>query len=204
MIAIIDYDVGNRGSIANMLRKLGCEAVVTRDPAALRSATKLILPGIGAFDHGMQKLAEHDLIDVLNERVLTHRVPVLGICLGMQLFGQGSEEGSRPGLGWVAARSVRFRSEPASPLKIPHMGWNTVTPAQPESNRLGLGDDDRFYFVHSFHVVCEQADDVLATATYGEPFTAALGHGNIVGVQFHPEKSHRYGLRLLRWFAESN
>jgi len=199
MVAIIDYDVGNRGSIANMLRKLGCEALVTRDPDAIRRAQKLILPGIGAFDHGMEKLTEHKLIDVLNEQVLARRVPILGICLGMQLFGTGSEEGSRAGFGWIQGRSVRFRFETMA-LKVPHMGWNHVAPVRPQSAALGLTADARFYFVHSYHVVCSHPDDVLATCTYGLRFSAVVGRDNILGVQFHPEKSHRYGLQLLQKF----
>lgn len=204
MIAIVDYDVGNRGSIANMLRKLGCDSAVTRDPDAIRRARKLILPGIGAFDQGMEKLAEHNLIDLLNEQVLERRVPILGICLGMQLFGTGSDEGTRTGFGWIQARSVRFAPSAETRLKVPHMGWNSVTPAEPYSADLGITETARYYFVHSYHVVCRNQEDVLATCEYGGSFTAAILRDNVFGVQFHPEKSHKFGLEILKRFAESN
>ena len=203
MIAIIEYGVGNCGSIGNMLRKLGHDAVITGDPVTISRADKLILPGIGAFDTAMQKLSERNLVPLLNERILSRGVPILGICLGMQLFGCGSEEGSTTGLGWIKARSARFRFESPSRLKVPHMGWSSVSPSARAEHTLALTPDARFYFVHSYHMVCSDPSDVLATCEYGKRFTAAVQRGNIIGVQFHPEKSHKFGLRVLRTFADA-
>jgi glutamine amidotransferase len=201
MIAIIDYGMGNVGSILNMLRRAGVEAQICRSDQEILAADRLVLPGVGAFDHGMRSLRERDLIPVLEEKVHRRGTPVLGICLGMQLMGKGSEEGREPGLGWLGATSVRF--DPASapaPMKVPHMGWNTVRTA-PDGPGW-LNGDARFYFVHSYHLQCSRSEDVLGWTTYGYPFVAAVRHDNILGVQFHPEKSHRFGLEVLRAFAE--
>lgn len=204
MIAVIDYGMGNLGSIVNMLKKIGAEAIITSDAETIGRADKLILPGVGAFDHGMQSLHERGLVPLLEARVLEQRTPLLGICLGMQLLSRRSEEGSLPGLGWVEAETVRFQlngHEPA--LKVPHMGWNFVQVRQPHATFEALPDDPRFYFVHSYHVVCADERTVLATTDYGHEFTSALIHDNIVGVQFHPEKSHKFGMKLLKNFVES-
>jgi glutamine amidotransferase len=202
MIAIVDCGIGNLGSVLNMLRRVGAPAVVTGDPGVVADAEKLVLPGVGAFDHGMTSLRRSGLIPTLERRVLNEGVPILGICLGLQLFMQSSEEGVEPGLGWLHGRTVRFRlgDDRHEGLKVPHMGWNTVKPARP-GVWPSLRDGPRFYFVHSYHVECDDAADVLATARYGYDFAAAARRGNVVGVQFHPEKSHRYGMALLRDFA---
>ena len=200
MIAIIDYGMGNLGSIANMLRKIGAEAVVTSDPAAIESADRLILPGVGAFAHGMESLNGLGIVPLLRRRVLDERVPILGICLGMQLFTQGSEEGGAEGLGWIEGRTSRFRLD-GGPERVPHMGWNTATPVRDHPILAGLPDEPRFYFVHSYHVTCADAADRLCGTTYGYEFTSAVARDNIVGTQFHPEKSHRFGFQLLRNFA---
>lgn len=203
MIAIIDYGAGNVGSIANMLRKTGAETVVSTDRAGIERADKLVLPGVGAFDHGMELLKERNLIPVLRQRVERDRIPILGICLGMQLFAERSEEGRESGIGWIEGESVRLRMPAESPaLKVPHMGWNTVTPATQRAAEEGLEPTARFYFVHSYHVVPRREADVAARTTYGVPFVSAVQRENILGVQFHPEKSHRFGLHLLRLFAE--
>ena len=203
MIAIVDYGVGNVGSIANMIKKAGGRSEVTADPARLAAADGLILPGVGAFDHGMRKLRERGLVDVLNEHALDRRVPTLGICLGMQLLGQGSEEGKEAGLGWIDGGAVRFdpaRSrEGAGELKVPHMGWNHVA-FQPAVGDPLLDDRPRFYFVHSYHMVLRDPGQRWGTTRYGYEFCSAVRAGNILGVQFHPEKSHRFGLALLRSF----
>jgi glutamine amidotransferase len=199
VIAIIDYNMANLGSMANMLRKIGAEAVITSDAAVISRADKLVLPGVGAFDSGMANLAERGLIDVLNDRVVHHQVPILGVCLGVQLFSHASEEGSAKGLGWLDATTVRFKAEG---LKVPHMGWNTVEIATSHPLFRDLPPDARFYFVHSYHLVCGSGAQTLATTTYGQPFAVAAAHRNVVGVQFHPEKSHRFGMQLLKNFVE--
>ena len=202
MIAIIDYQMGNVGSIVNMLKRVGASAVITADPEQIIAADKLILPGVGAFDKGMSRLRSSGLIPVLNEKVLVQKTPILGICLGMQLLGTSSEEGSETGLGWINARNVRFRFDGKNAnLKIPHMGWNSVRPVQRETLFHDLEEDHGFYFVHSYHLVCERNEDVLAWAHYGYDFPAAVESDNIAGTQFHPEKSHKHGMRVLRSFA---
>ena len=205
MIAIVDYGMGNLGSVCNMLRKAGAEAVITAEPGVIAAADKLILPGVGAFDTGMQSLDARGLRPVLQERVFEHRVPLLGICLGMQLLTRGSEEGTVPGLGWIDADTRRF-APPAGPadLKVPHMGWNTIDQARPHPLLEGIEEPPRFYFVHSYYITCRHEADVLATCRYGVTFTASLAHDNIMGTQFHPEKSHKFGLRLLSNFAGLN
>ena len=201
MITIVDYNMGNSGSIRNMLRKLGFESEITSDRDRIATASKLILPGVGAFDAGMESLERSGLIPVLNERVLEARIPALGICLGMQLMSRSSAEGERSGLGWVDAEAVRF--QPADPaLKVPHMGWNLVTAVRSAPLVDDLPAESRFYFVHSYYIRCQRAADVLLTASYGEVFHAAFQRENVWGVQFHPEKSHKFGMRLLRNFAE--
>jgi len=203
MIAVIDYGMGNMGAIINMLRKLGAEAMATSEPEVVRRAEKLILPGVGAFDMGIKNLLALGLTDVLREEVVEKGKLVLGICLGMQLFTRRSEEGELPGLGWVDAETVRFRfGEEHRKLKIPHMGWNVVTVKKQSPLFPRGGDEMRFYFVHSYHVVCGSSSDVLAVTHYGDEFVAALLHRNIIGVQFHPEKSHHFGLEFLKQFLE--
>jgi glutamine amidotransferase len=203
MITIVDYGVGNLGSIVNMLKKAGAKAQASSDPNDLRQAEKLILPGVGAFDAGMKKLNETGLVPVLNELVLDKKVPVIGLCLGMQLMTKRSEEGTEAGLGWIDAETVRFKfgAENAH-LKVPHMGWNTLDICRPHPLVADLGAEPRFYFVHSYHIVCANETDVVANTDYGYPFAAIISRGNILGAQFHPEKSHRFGMQLLRNFAE--
>jgi glutamine amidotransferase len=204
MIAIVDIGVGNLGAIKNMLRKVGAQAEITGSADAIEAADKIVLPGVGAFDHGMGALAASGLMDVLNEQALDARKPVLGICLGAQMLGRKSEEGSLPGLGWIDMDVVRFPRDAG--VKIPHMGWSTVSPATPDGRVHPLfaeGETEpRFYFVHSYHFQCDRPEDVAATCVYGSPFAAAVARGNVWGVQFHPEKSHRFGAALLRNFAE--
>ena len=200
MITIVDYGMGNLGSIRNMLAKIGVDSEITADPEAVMAAQKLILPGVGAFDAGMQSLERSGLRAVLDERVLNARVPTLGICLGMQLMTRHSSEGDRAGLGWIDAQVRRFESA-ASGLKVPHMGWNLVAPARPAALLDDLPMESRFYFVHSYYVECRDSSDVLLTTTYGRRFDSALQRGNVWGVQFHPEKSHKFGMQLLTNFA---
>lgn len=204
MIAIVDYGMGNSGSIQNMLLRLGQRSIITYDHDAIRSAEKLILPGVGAFDQAMHNLDERGLRGLLNERVLDEKVPILGICLGMQLFTKSSDEGQPvEGLGWFDADTRRFAFPPDRPLRLPHMGWNTLQVERPHPVLDGMVDEARFYFVHTYHVVCRRPEDTLARAQYGIPFTAMIARDNIVGAQFHPEKSHRFGLALMSRFVAS-
>jgi imidazole glycerol-phosphate synthase subunit HisH len=201
MIIIADFRVGNVRSVLNMLARLQVPARISSSPEDLHSATKIILPGVGAFDTGMRRLRESGLAEVLRRRVLEEGVPLLGICLGMQLLARGSSEGETPGLGWLDADVVRFEAPPEGGLKIPHMGWNHVE-ARPGSRLfVDMPPVPRFYFVHSYHFVARHMPDVAAVATHGGPFVAAIEHDNILGVQFHPEKSHRFGMQLLHNFA---
>ena len=202
MIAIIDYGMGNLGSIRNMFKKIGADSRITADPAVIQQADKLVIPGVGSFDAGMRSLAYSGLIGLLRERILESKVPVLGICLGMQLMTKRSEEGGLPGLGWVEAETVRFTPPAGSALRVPHMGWNTVTPVKCSPLLKGAEAEERFYFVHSYFVKCLNQADVLLTAEHGHPFDAAFCCGNLAGVQFHPEKSHNFGMRFLRNFVE--
>ena len=203
MIVIVDYGVGNLGSIKNMFKKVGFKAEPSSDPAVLRAAEKLILPGVGAFDAGMSKLRERGLVDLLNELVLEKKVPVLGHCLGLQLMTRKSEEGQEAGLGWIDAESVRFRFDTDwAQLKVPHMGWNVLDIRRPHPLVADLEDEARFYFVHTYHIVCADESDVVAYTDYGYNFASVISKGNIVGAQFHPEKSHKFGMQLLKNFAE--
>jgi imidazole glycerol-phosphate synthase subunit HisH len=205
MIVIIDYGFGNPKSVANMLRRVGAEVEISRDPEVVERADKLVLSGVGAFDAGMAQLEGTGLLPLLRSRVLDDRVPIIGLCLGMQLLTESSEEGRAPGLGWIPGRTVRFRFAGREPEpRIPHMGWNTVRIARPNAVLAAEPGDEsapRFYFAHSFHVVCDEPY-VAGWTEYGYEFPAVIGSGHIWGTQFHPEKSHRFGMRLLRNFAE--
>jgi glutamine amidotransferase len=203
VITIVDYRTGNLNSIRNMLHKIGVPAEVTASPEAIGRARKLIIPGIGAFDAGMARLMESGLIPLLNQKVLVDKIPMLGICLGMQLMTRGSEEGVLPGLGWIEAATRRFNRAEDPSLKVPHMGWNVATPAKDSPLLDQHPPEARFYFTHSYYVRCEHAEDRLLTVRHGATvFDAAFEHGNIMGVQFHPEKSHRFGMWFLKNFAE--
>jgi imidazole glycerol-phosphate synthase subunit HisH len=202
-VLIIDYGMGNVGSIFNMLKHIGIKAKITSDPSEIELAAKLILPGIGSFDYGMTKLAEGGFIPALIKRVIVDRCPILGICLGMQLFTVKSEEGRLDGLGWIQAETKRFCfPDKNGTLKIPHMGWNTVKPKNRETLFTGFEDPPRFYFVHSYHVCCESSEIILGASFYGHEFVAAVQKDNIMGTQFHPEKSHKYGMKLLKNFVD--
>jgi len=204
MIIIIDYGMGNIGSIAKMIRKVGGEAYVCTEPEGVLRAEKLILPGVGAFDNGMQRLKEKGFVEPLERTVIHEGRPLLGICLGMQLLTGRSDEGSLPGLGWLDAHTVRFHFNGSNTgLKIPHMGWNDISIKRPGVLFQDMYEDPAFYFVHSFHVVSNDNTQVLATATYGYEFVAAMQHDNIMATPFHPEKSHKYGMQVIRNFVEA-
>jgi len=204
MIVILDYGMGNTGSIINMIRRVGADAIISADEQVISTAAALILPGVGAFDNGMEKLRTFGMLPLIEKRVFEDKTPFLGICLGMQLLFDSSEEGALPGLGWIPGMVKRFDFSGINKngLKIPHMGWNLVIPKQDHPLFAGLGAGVRFYFVHSYHAVCSDEHHAIACAEYGYSFTCAVQKQNIFGVQFHPEKSHKFGMTLLKNFVE--
>ena len=203
MIGLVDYGSGNIQAIANIYSRLSLPSFIARTAADLALATHVVLPGVGAFDQTMEHLEASGLRDALTERVVGQGTPFLGICVGMQLLAARSEEGTRPGLGWIDAEVRRFdHARFTQRTHLPHMGWNDVELVRPHPLFAGLERDASFYFLHSYYVDCARRDDVLAEADYGGPFACAVHAGNIHGVQFHPEKSHQGGIRLLKNFAE--
>ena len=199
MTVIIDYGLGNLGSIANMIKKEGHKCIITSELEEIKKTSKLILPGVGSFDNGMKSLKELGMIEVLNQKILIEKTPILGICLGMQLMTQSSEEGTSAGLGWLDAQTKKFVSDT---LKIPHMGWNIIK-HQKESKLFDeCKSEKRFYFVHSYCVSCNNQEDILANTNYTQDFVSSFEKENIIGVQFHPEKSHKFGMQLLKNFVE--
>ena len=201
MIAIIDYGMGNLGSICNMFKKIGVDAMITSNHQQISTAEKLVLPGVGSFDAGMKNLKDSGLELLLYEEVIIKKKPILGICLGMHLMTKRSEEGSLQGLGWIDAETILFKFPTVNKLKVPHMGWNIVNPVRISTLTQGMEIDERFYFVHSYYVRCKDKEAVTMTAKYDLIFDAGFEQENIIGVQFHPEKSHKYGMELLRKYA---
>jgi imidazole glycerol-phosphate synthase subunit HisH len=201
-VVIVDYGMGNVGSIANMVKKAGGNSIITSNHDEILKANKLILPGVGSFDTGMKNLNSYGLTEVLNKKVIDEKTPILGICLGMQLMTKSSEEGQEKGLGWVNAQTIKFHfPDSDKKLRVPHMGWNTISKQKDHAILKGMDvESTRFYFVHSFYVSCGEKQDVLLTSYYGFDFDAAFQVDNIVGVQFHPEKSHRFGMQLISNF----
>jgi glutamine amidotransferase len=202
MIAIIDYGMGNLGSVLNMFKKVGVEAKIMSDAAEISKADKILLPGVGAFDSAMKAINDKGLADVLNEKAQVQKVPVLGICLGMQLLTKESEEGKLNGLGWIDAETLNFQSRIDNQLKVPHMGWNVANISQDNLLTKGYDGEVRFYFVHSYFVKVKNEDDSFMKSTYGITFDAAICKDNIFGAQFHPEKSHKFGMKLFQNFAK--
>jgi glutamine amidotransferase len=203
VISIVDYGLGNIRAFLNVFQRLGIEARTAQTADELRGAERVILPGVGHFDHAMQRLEASGMRAELDELVLGRKVPVLGVCVGMQMLGLSSDEGELPGLGWIEGRVRGFRSiDAAGELSLPHMGWNDVHPAAANPLFRDLEPEPRFYFLHSFFFEAAHDEDVAAKAAYGTEFTAAVSRGNIHGVQFHPEKSHHFGTNLLKNFAE--
>lgn len=202
MIVIVDYGMGNLRSVQTRVEKLGFDARLSSVPEDIFRADKLILPGVGAFGTGMKNLWRLNLIEALNQRVLKDHTPVMGICLGMQLMTEWSEEGDQPGLGWFKARTVHFGFKEGESLRVPHMGWNTIEKKRDHPLLAEVPDHAEFYFVHSYYVECDNPEDVLATATYGREFAAVIHRANLYGTQFHPEKSHQSGANLLKAFLE--
>ena len=200
MISIVDYGVGNVRSIVNMLDFIGCEAILASNPLQILQASKIILPGVGSFDAAMLNINARSLNQPLRQAVLELGRPILGVCLGMQLLGSASEEGTEAGLGFIPAVTKRLIPT-TSEYKVPHMGWSEVHPHVTCPLFPDSVSHQRFYFAHSYHVVCSNPSDVVATAQWGNPITAAIAFKNVYGVQFHPEKSHRYGAALLKHFV---
>lgn len=202
MLVIINYGLGNSSSVLNMIRKIGGDAKVSSKPADILDASRLIIPGVGSFDHGINQLHTFGLYQPLQMMVLKG-IPILGICLGMQLFAKSSEEGKLPGLGWIEADVKRFDfSKLEKPLKVPHIGWNEVSLVRDHPLFDEIPFPMRFYFVHSYHYVCASDKNVLGATHYGYDFPCAVMKDNIIGVQFHPEKSHKFGMQLLKNFVE--
>lgn len=201
-VVVVDTGLGNLNSVANMLSRVGVQPVLSFDHGVISAAEKLVIPGVGNFAAGMQALRDRGLVDILTQRVIGDKVPALGICLGMQLLFEGSEEGGAAGLGWIRGCVVRLRPpEGERPLAVPHMGWNSVSPVSPSPLFAGQAKEPRYYFVHSYYAECADDATVLATTDYGIRFASAVRQDTLFGVQFHPEKSHRFGVALLRNFA---
>jgi glutamine amidotransferase len=201
MLAIIDYGVGNLTSIQNMFKKAGVEAKICRDKAEIQAAQKILLPGMGSFDNCMNRFNQSGFRELIERKVLEDKMPLLGICVGLQMLTKSSEEGQQLGLGWIKGKTIGFDKLQMQELhKIPNMGWLEIK-AKKESPLLSNLQDARFYFAHSYHVVPEDESDTLITTDYGYAFTAGVEKGNILGVQFHPEKSHRFGMQLFKNFA---
>jgi glutamine amidotransferase len=203
MITIIDYGAGNLGSIQNMIRKIGFKSKISSNKEDILNAEKLILPGVGSFDFGMNQLNKSGLIDILNLKVLEEKIPILGICLGVQLFTNQSEEGDLKGLSWFNAETVKFNFNESNKLKIPHMGWNEVIKIKDSRLLEDMSLECRYYFVHSYHLKCNDPKDALLETNYGYNFVSAIEKNNIVGVQFHPEKSHKFGMKILNNFIQN-
>lgn len=202
-IVIIDYGMGNLRSVQKKFDRLNAPVRLSADPAVIAQADKLVLPGVGHFASGMRRLKESGIEEVLSRKVLIERTPILGICLGMQLMARWSEEGDTGGLGWFDADVVRFTVSNRLTYKVPHMGWNTAEPARPSGLFGQVPPKALFYFVHSYHMVCRQPQDVLAMTTYDYPFVSVIQKGHIYGTQFHPEKSHDWGEQLIANFIKA-
>lgn len=193
---------GNFTAVANMVRRCGENPIVSNEPTAIKMADRIILSGVGAFDAGVEALSRYGWVGPLSQLAHEGKIPILGICLGMQLMCRRSAEGILPGLGWFEADVRRLVPEETT-LKVPHMGWNTILLKKPDPIIPPLSMEQRFYFVHSYHVVCDKQQDVLATTRYGGEITAAISRNRLYGTQFHPEKSHRFGMELIRKFCRS-
>jgi glutamine amidotransferase len=202
MIVIIDYGMGNLGSLKNIIKKIGHHAIISNNPKEIQNASKLILPGVGHFTEAMSNLKKLNLIQLLNQKVIIEKTPILGICLGMQLMTSFSEEGNTEGLNWIEGKTVKFNFRENVIFKIPHMGWNEIKIMKNHLLNTNFEEPSRFYFVHSYYVTCDDEKDVLHTTNYQSEFTTAFANKNIIGVQYHPEKSHVFGIQLMKNFIE--
>ena len=203
MICIVDYGTGNLGSIRNMIKRIGYQSTITSDPNVLSNASKIILPGVGSFDYGMNNLSKYNLIEILNHKVQNEKVPILGICLGFQLMTMRSDEGKLNGLGWFNAETILFNfSSHKKKLILPHMGWNKVKIINKSLLINGLNEKSKFYFVHKYHIQSFEKNDIILNSNYGYEFVCSMSKENIMGVQFHPEKSHKWGMILFENFLK--
>jgi len=203
MIGIIDYGLGNVRAFANVYKTLRSPTIIVRGDGDFEKVTKVILPGVGAFDYAMQKLDQSGMRPLLNEVVMNRKIPVLGVCVGMQIMARCSDEGKLPGFGWIAGNVKKFDfPSPNKPQIIPHMGWNNIIPVKNNQLLDGLDSDARFYFLHSYYFECQDTEDIIAMTDYGGKFACAVNSGNIFGIQFHPEKSHQWGVQILKNFLE--
>lgn len=196
MITIIDYGLGNIMAFLNVYKRLNIPVSVAKNKKDLMNATKLILPGVGSFDHAILSLEKSGMKEIITDLVLNKKIPILGICIGMQILAHSSEEGTSKGLGWIDAQVKKFNSK-----TLPHMGWNDVMPKTNNKLFMNLENDSKYYFLHSYYLECNNKEDCLAESNYGKIFVCAVNHENIYGVQFHPEKSHKYGIQLLNNYA---
>lgn len=204
MVVVIDYGMGNLGSVANIIKKVGHKCIVSSDIEVIRSATKLILPGVGSFDNGMENLNNSGISQLITEKVKEEQTPVLGVCLGAQLMLDSSEEGKLQGLGWIKGSVIKFRfAEKGINERIPHMGWNQVTIKKENPVFKNMYEEPKFYFVHTYHFILSDNSDALTTTEYGYEFVSGFSRGNITGLQFHPEKSHKYGMLVYKNFLEN-
>jgi len=202
MIVIIDYGMGNLGSVKNMLKRIGYPAIISSKPEDILNATKLILPGVGAFGNGMKNIENLGILKVINKKVLEEKTPILGICLGMQLMAMHSEEGNANGLGWFSGNVIKFKVSDKLKYKIPHIGWNHISVEKPSKLMNDMKIEDEFYFVHAYHYQTEVEDEILNKTRYEYDFVSAIQKNNIFAVQYHPEKSHDAGEKLFRNFIQ--
>lgn len=202
MITIVNYGMGNLGSVLNMFKRIGAHAQISSDVEDIRKASKILLPGVGAFDTAMQRIHDGGLKEVLDQKALVEKIPVLGICLGMQLLTESSEEGKLPGLAWINGKTYNFKGKIDEHLKVPHMGWNTTQISNQTILSKGYEGEIRFYFVHSYYVLVNDQNNSMMKTMYGVEFDSAIVNDNIWGAQFHPEKSHKFGMKLFENFAK--
>jgi len=203
VIAIIDYGLGNVRAFANVYHNLNIPVIIAKKREDLKEASKLLLPGVGAFDYAMQRLNDSGMREMIDQKVLGEKIPVLGICVGMQMLAKKSEEGVLPGLGWIDAQVKKFIfPSHTTTMRIPHMGWNTIQLMRSNSLLKGLDNESQFYFLHSYYFKCSNSSNAIATTNYEGEFESAVNYNNVYGVQFHPEKSHQWGILLLENFAK--
>lgn len=203
MLVIIDYGMGNIRSVQKALKRIGVEAKISTSENDIETAGKLILPGVGHFRNGIENIKKLGLFEVLNKKVIEDKTPIMGICLGMQLFTNYSEEGDAEGFGWINGKTMNFKF-PTPGLKVPHMGWNNLVFEKSCSLYEGIEEENSFYFVHSYYVECNNNQEILSKTTYGNEFVSSFQKDNIFGVQYHPEKSHGPGLKILSNFCKIN